>query len=65
MFNLMVQTIGYYFQKCIFQIPFWTDAYGQLVPGEGRAIDGQSAPTWWMNGWTVFYMAWWTGESSN
>lgn len=61
-FNLFVQTIGVYFQKCLFQIPFWTDAFGQLKPGEGRAIDGQAAPTWWMNSWTVFYMAWWTGK---
>lgn len=59
-FNLITQTIGVYFQFCIFEIPFWTDAFGQLEEGEGRAIDGNSASSTWMNGWTVFYMAWWT-----
>lgn len=34
-----------------------TDAFGQLEPGEGRAVDGNSASSSWMNGWTVFYMA--------
>jgi len=58
-FNLTVQTTGYYFQYCIFQIPFWTDAFGQLAPGEGRSEEG-AAETWWMGSWTVFYMAWWT-----
>jgi len=60
-FNLTVQTTGYYFQYCIFQIPFWTDAFGQLAPGEGRSEEG-AAETWWMGSWTVFYMAWWTGK---
>jgi len=60
LYNLLVQTVGYYFQWGIFQVPFWTDAFGQLEDGEGRAQDGNSAATWWMNGWTVFYMAWWT-----
>jgi len=57
--NLLVQTTGYYFQWAIFQIPFWTDAFGQLTEGEGRAPTGASA-TWWMESWTIFYMAWWT-----
>lgn len=60
-FNLTVQTVGYYFQYCLLQVPFWTDAFGQLNSGEGRATDDLSAETWWMNSWTVFYMAWWTG----
>ena len=62
LFNTTVQTVGYYFQYCIFQVPFWTDAFGQLVDGEGRDVDNHSANPQWMNWWTVFYMAWWTGE---
>jgi choline-glycine betaine transporter len=31
LFNLHVQTIGYYFQWCLLQVPFWTDAFGQLL----------------------------------
>lgn len=27
-------------------------------PGEGRNVDGNGSETWWMNSWTVFYMAW-------
>lgn len=57
--NLMVQTTGQYLQWAIFQIPFWTDAFGQLKQGEGRAVDGGAAASWWMDAWTVFYMAWW------
>lgn len=60
LYNLLVQTIGYYFQYAIFQVPFWTDAFGQLQDGEGRAQDGNSAHPSWMDWWTVFYMAWWT-----
>ena len=41
-------------------MPFWTDAFGQLDPGEGRNIDGHGSANWWMGDWTVFYMAWWT-----
>lgn len=44
--NLMVQSIGYYFQYSIFQINFWTDAFGQLREGEGRAIDDSAAEAW-------------------
>jgi len=57
--NLMVQTLGNYLQWGIFLLPFWTDAFGQLKDGEGRSPEGASA-TWWMDSWTVFYMAWWT-----
>jgi choline-glycine betaine transporter len=46
--NLQVQEIGYFFQTSIFQLNFWTDAFGQLRPGEGRAVDGKAAEQWWM-----------------
>jgi choline-glycine betaine transporter len=55
--NLMVQTTGYYFQYSIFQLPFHSDAFGQLREGEGRAIDGNAAATWWMDAWTIFYVS--------
>jgi len=57
--NLFVQTTGVYMQYNIFKIPFWTDAFGSLNEGEGRAIDGNSSATWFIGSWTVFYMAWW------
>mmetsp|Transcript_26375 Transcript_26375/g.37012 ORF Transcript_26375/g.37012 Transcript_26375/m.37012 type:complete len:800 (-) Transcript_26375:209-2608(-) len=57
--NLMVQTTGQYLQWAPFQLAFWTDAFGQLKSGEGRAVDGGAAASWWMDAWTVFYMAWW------
>mmetsp|Transcript_31557 Transcript_31557/g.54899 ORF Transcript_31557/g.54899 Transcript_31557/m.54899 type:complete len:663 (-) Transcript_31557:779-2767(-) len=57
--NLLVQTTGVYLQWNIFQLPFWTSAFGGLEEGEGRAIDEKSAPSEWMGWWTVFYMAWW------
>jgi choline-glycine betaine transporter len=63
LFNLIVQSTGYYFQWSIFQLNFQTDAFAQLKFGEGRASDGLSAETWWMDAWTVFYMAWWTACS--
>lgn len=50
-FNTIVQTTGYYFQYCIFQVSFWTDAFGQLEPGEGRDVEGNSAAVWWMDAW--------------
>jgi len=59
-FNLTVQTIGYYFQWSIFQLHFHTGAFGQLLPGEGRALDGLSEATWFQDSWTIFYMSWWT-----
>lgn len=61
--NLLVQTTGVYLQWNIFQMPFWTDAFGSLKEGEGRAIDGNSADARWMGWWTVFYMAWWVSWS--
>jgi Cys-rich protein (TIGR01571 family) len=57
--NLIVQTTGMYLQYGMFQLTFWTDAFGSMQKGEGRAIDGTAAATWWMGGWTVFYSAWW------
>eukprot|EP00980_Cylindrotheca_fusiformis_P001230 scaffold331_cov117-Cylindrotheca_fusiformis.AAC.8 len=50
---------GYYFQYSIFQLNFHTDAFGQLNEGEGRATDGHSAATWFMDAWTIFYIGWW------
>lgn len=61
--NFIVQSIGYYFQNSIILVSFWTDAFGQLREGEGRAVDGMASATWWMDAWTVFYMAWWTAWS--
>lgn len=61
--NLIVQSTGYYIQNSIIVVSFWTDAFGQLREGEGRAIDGQAAAVWWMDAWVVFYMAWWTAWS--
>ena len=26
--NVLVQTTGFYLQWCLFQVPFWTDAFG-------------------------------------
>jgi choline-glycine betaine transporter len=57
--NLMIQTFGNYFQSTIFQFPFQTDAFGQLREGEGRAVDGAAAATWWMDAWTIFYVSGW------
>jgi choline-glycine betaine transporter len=57
--NLLVQTTGVYLQNNIFQVPFWTDAFGALNEGEGRAVDGNSSASWFIGSWTVFYMAWW------
>lgn len=57
--NVLVQTTGFYLQWCLFQVPFWTDAFGGLKPGEGAAVDGNAADPAWMGWWPVFYMAWW------
>ncbi|KAL3786673.1 hypothetical protein ACHAWO_013333 [Cyclotella atomus] len=57
--DLLVQTTGFYLQWSFFQVPFWTDAFAALEPGEGRAIDGKAGESWWIGSWTVFYMAWW------
>ena len=45
--NLMVDSIGEYFQHFIFT-SFWTDPMSQ-------ASDGK-----WMGWWTIFYWCWWT-----
>mmetsp|Transcript_41 Transcript_41/g.137 ORF Transcript_41/g.137 Transcript_41/m.137 type:complete len:778 (+) Transcript_41:164-2497(+) len=63
--NVLVQSIGWYFQKAIFEINFTTDAWGQLTRGNGRGLDGDDyaglgAYAAWMNDWTIFYWAWWT-----
>jgi choline-glycine betaine transporter len=55
--NLMTQTFGYYFQTGIWQLPFHTDAFGQLREGEGRAVDGHAAAVWWFDAWTIFYVS--------
>ena len=57
--NLVVQTTGAYLQYNIFKVPFWTDAFGELESGEGRAVDGKASAQWFIGAWTVFYMAWW------
>jgi len=57
--NLLVQTTGMYLQFNIFKVPFWTDAFGALKSGEGRAVDGNGSADWFIGAWTVFYMAWW------
>ena len=57
--NPIVQETGYFMQNGIFQMNTWTDAFGQLRPGNGRAVDGGASPTWFMDSWVVFYQAWW------
>jgi choline-glycine betaine transporter len=47
--NLQVQAVGYYLQNSLFQINFWTDAFGQLNEGSGRAVDGRAAQLWRMS----------------
>jgi choline-glycine betaine transporter len=51
-------------QYSIFQLNFQTDAFGQLKTGEGRAVDGNSAATWFMDAWTIFYIGWWVSWSA-
>ena len=55
--NLTVQTLGNYIQYALLQLPFHTDAFGQLSSGEGRAVDGHASATWWFDAWTVFYVS--------
>ena len=55
--NLMVQSTGHYIHYSTWWLNFWTDAFGQLREGEGRAAAGSGA-IWWMDAWTIFYMAW-------
>jgi choline-glycine betaine transporter len=45
--NLMIQETGHYLQN-YFLLNFWTDAFGQLAEGSGRAVDGKSSELWWM-----------------
>jgi choline-glycine betaine transporter len=47
--NILVQEMGYYLQHTIFEINFWTDGFGQLREGEGRAIDGKASDALWMS----------------
>jgi choline-glycine betaine transporter len=56
--NVSIQEVGMFLQYNIFQLNFWTDAFGQLRPGSGRAIDGKAADADWMSSWMVFYLAW-------
>jgi choline-glycine betaine transporter len=46
--NLIVQEVGMFFQMNILQNNFWTDAFGQLQEGSGRAVDGKAADQFWM-----------------
>jgi choline-glycine betaine transporter len=46
--NLTVQEIGYFLQHSMIQLNFWTDAFGQLREGSGRAVDGKAADETWM-----------------
>ena len=52
-FNLYVQSIGYYLHSLL-QLGFHTEAFAQL----GNAPDGREAQEW-MDDWTVFYWGWW------
>jgi choline-glycine betaine transporter len=56
--NLQTQEVGYFLQNGFFQLNFWTDAFGQLRAGSGRAVDGKSAAEWWISSWIVMYQAW-------
>jgi choline/glycine/proline betaine transport protein len=57
--NLQVQQVGYYLQHSLFQLNFFTDAFGQLREGSGRAIDGKASEQWWMSVWLNFCQCWW------
>jgi choline-glycine betaine transporter len=56
--NLQVQEVGYYAQTSIFQLNLWTDTFGQLREGAGRAIDGKASEDWWAAYWIVRFQAW-------
>jgi len=72
--NVMVQAFGVYLQW-LMQLGWFTDAFGQLEFGEGRALDARQswgtkdavaslgADPNWMNGWTIFYWGWWIAWS--
>jgi hypothetical protein len=62
--NLNIQEIGYFMQHSLLEMNFWTDAFGQLRDGGGRASDGNAPALWWMDAWMVFYQAWWVSWSA-
>jgi len=62
LFNLMIQSFGFYLQWFT-QIGWFTDAFGQLTYGEGRAPDAKGAHNTWMDFWTTFYWGWWIAWS--
>jgi choline-glycine betaine transporter len=62
--NLNIQEIGYFMQHSLIELNFWTDAFGQLRDGGGRASDGNAPALWWMDAWMVFYQAWWVSWSA-
>jgi choline-glycine betaine transporter len=62
--NLNVQAVGMFFQHSVFELNFWTDAFGQLREGSGRAVDGKASAVWWMDAWMIFYQAWWVSWSA-
>jgi choline-glycine betaine transporter len=45
---LQAQEVGLFLQTGLFQLNLWTDAFGRLEAGSGRAIDGKAAEQWWM-----------------
>lgn len=56
--NLQVQEVGYHLQTSLFQLNFWTDAFGQLRPGSGRAIDGGAADeSWYRTTFALYHSA--------
>jgi choline-glycine betaine transporter len=57
--NLQVQEVGYYLQHSLFELNLWTDTFGQLREGSGRAIDGKASEQWWMSFWFNFMQSWW------
>jgi choline-glycine betaine transporter len=61
--NLMVEGTGTYFAWMPI-MTFATDSFDSLRTGEGVDPEGFEAVDTWMNGWTVFYMAWWTAWAS-
>lgn len=62
--NLNVQEIGFFLQHSLFELNFWTDAFGQVREGQGRAVDGHASAAWWMDSWMIFYQAWWVSWSA-
>jgi len=59
-FNLFVQTLGYYMQNII-ETGFYTGAFDQQIDGapDGRQEYGPPSGAGWMNDWTIFYWGWW------